>query len=216
MIHQWGRYFLLVLLTGSLAVLAGCNPAEVAGVAASTAEGPKTIKAKYVPAKEPMLVLVESYGNAGDVSGDAVQVGTALNQQLTTHQIAPLVDPTLLEKLQDENPPKYQAMHIESLGRVVGSKQVLYVDVLSAEVESPSTAQASRGTMLATVRIVDSATGETRWPLYARYGQLVQVDTPWTHDQTSAEVHTQMINQMAEQISKLFYDSAPDEDPDMK
>jgi hypothetical protein len=207
------RAALFVFLAVGLSLAAGCSAQSAVGVVAGTANDQTAVnKALFVPAKQPTLVLVESYENAGEVSDDATQLGVALAHELTLRKIAPIVDTQRLEKIRDENPTRYHTMHIETLGRETGASQVIYVDVFRSTLDAPQTAQTSRGEMIASVRVVDSATGETIWPKYAQYGQLVQAQTPWSDQESQQDVHRQMITQMARDITHLFYDWSPDDD----
>jgi hypothetical protein len=196
-----------------MALMAGC---QAAGALAYAAHGPSTTKAQYVPKQDSMLVLVESYGNAGEIDNDAEQLGVALAREMTENKVAPLIDASKCEALRDADPEKYRNMNIEEIGRAVGAKQVLYVNVVRSEVEAPGESTTARGNMAGYVRIVDSATADTRWPMGSHTGALVEIQTSWTNDDTPMhdKVHRAMINKMALQIGRLFYDWQEDQDKD--
>ncbi len=202
-----------VLLAGSLCFAAGC---QAAGAALDRASGGPTVKAKYVPApQDPMLVLVESYGLALDSGIEAEHMTLSLSQSLTDNKIAPLVDGQKLERLKDADPRKYGNMSIAEIGRRLGAKQILYVNISRSEIEKPAGSGQMRGNMDATVKIVDSASAATRWPTDSPY-EIVQIQTNWIPDdanKTDSDVRAQMADQMAEDIGKLFHDYHPDQEP---
>lgn len=200
------------LLAALLAALGGCN---VVGAASYAAHGPGHIKPQYLFGKQPVLVLAESWGNAGDVSSDAMQLGQLLPKTLTDHEAAIVIDPQKLEHLRDQDPDKYARMTIDGIGRATGAKQVLYVNVRNVQVDAPGGGQTMRGQMVALVRVVDSNSAETLWPPDAQAGAIVQAQTPWIQrDDNPATaqrlMHGQMVEQMADEIAKLFYEWQPE------
>lgn len=210
MMGYWSKIWRAVLLTSILSV-GGC---AAAGVAAYAASPPAKIKAKYVPPMVPTLVLVESYGNAGDATIDADQLGVALVRVLQDHKIGQILDPQLVAKLREQDRDRYDKMTIDGIGRALGAKQVIYVNVLRAEVDAPTGSGTARGNIAGIVRVVDASSGETAWPSYARDGELIQIQTPWLHSDTPVptrpDVHSDMVTRMADSISKLFYDWEPE------
>jgi hypothetical protein len=192
-----------------LLIITGCSEL---GAVISEVKGPDEVPARFVPPKEPMLVLVEPYHSSGDVEIDAEHLGVALRKDIEDHKTAPLVDFAKLEKLKDANPDAYDKMTVDGIGRAVGAKQVLYVDVITSGIENPSGGGSIRGTMTALVRIVDTASGETRWPLDARNGEQVNITTSWERTDSSevqARVRGEMADSMAEGIGKLFHPWTP-------
>jgi hypothetical protein len=71
--------------------------------------------------------------------------------------------------------------------------------------------------MAAKVRIVDSDTGETRWPAGSRTGVVVQIETDWSRNDSSSHVkiHDEMADELADAIGKLFRAYVPDRPPEM-
>jgi hypothetical protein len=204
---------MLALLAVSISLVAGC---ELAGVAIDRAGGGSTIKAKYVPVpKDSMLVLVESYGLALDSGIEAEHLTLSLSKSLTDNKIAPVLNNEKLEHLKDVDPREYHKLTIADIGRRLGAKQVLYVNISRAEIVRPPGSGQVRGHMEATVKIVDSASAETRFPTDSS-SEAVQITTTWIPDnanKTESDVRAQMADQMAEDISKLFHDYHPDDEP---
>jgi hypothetical protein len=199
-------------MLAALSLAGGC---EFLGVASQRTTG-NVVNAKYVPKKaEPMLVLVESYGLALDSDVESQHITLVLRRVLQDAKIAPLVDQQSVEQLKDSDPQKYGPMTIADIGRSVGARQVLYVNIWRSEIVKPAGSGQMRGHMNAVVKIVDSATGDTRWPTDAP-SEDVQITTDWTvegPDNTENDLRAQMADQMAEDIGKLFHDYHTDQEP---
>jgi hypothetical protein len=205
------RAFVVLIFAGSLLALSSC---EAVGVIADKAQDP-TVKAKYKPKdKDPILVLVESWGLSLDSGIEAQHMTLALRKAIVDAKVAPLVDEKALETLRDVNPDQYPTMNIAEIGRKTGAKQVLYVNIWRADVSKPGGSGQMRGQMNARVKVVDCQTGETRWPAGAPSDE-VQITTAWipTTEKTESELRADMADQMAGDIEKLFHDYTPDEEP---
>ncbi|MDP9174023.1 MAG: hypothetical protein M3O30_09180 [Planctomycetota bacterium] len=199
----WRIFCFAALLAGG-----GCG---IVGALAYQANGPGKVEARYVPPQDPMLVLVESWHNSGEVEADAANLSVALMRELKENKVAPVVGADQLERIRDSNPDAYGKMTTDAIGRAVGAKQVLYVDVRQSGVVIPPGSNTMRGEMTARVRIVDALTGETRWPLDSKNGELVNMKTDWTTSDkgTEASVRNEMADAMAEGIGKLFHSYTP-------
>jgi hypothetical protein len=212
MMRLFKRYA-AILLAGSICLASGC---ELAGVAVDRATGGSTVKARYVPVTtDPMLVLVESYGLALDSGIEAEHMTLTLSQTLTDDKIAPILNGQKLERLKDIDPQQYHRMTIADIGRRLGARQVLYVNISRSEIVKPGGSGQMRGHMEATVKIVDAASAENRWPTDAP-SESVQITTKWIPDnenKTESDVRAEMADQMAEDIGKLFHDYHPDSEP---
>jgi hypothetical protein len=196
------------ICVGALLTGWGCTSPGIGGSA------PEVVKAKYTVPQVPTVVLVESYGNAGDATLYADQLGVALVRELQDHKIGQIVDPESLAKLHEQNPNEYDKMTIDGIGRALAAKQVIYVNVLRAEVEIPEGSESARGQIACVTRVVDSTSGETRWPSFARDGEVIQIQTPWLQSDSPEprrpDVQRDMVNRMADAIAKLFYDWEPE------
>jgi len=195
-----------------LCLLGGCTILSV--VSQRTVGNP--VDAKYVPKKtDSMLVLVESYGLALDSDIESQHMTLVLRRVLNDAKIAPLVDQQSLEQLKDLDPQKYAPMTIADIGRRVGARQVLYVNIWRSEIVKPAGSGQMRGHMDAVVKIVDADTGDTRWPMDAP-SEDVQITTDWTvesQDKTESDLRAQMADEMAEDIGKLFHNYHTDQEP---
>jgi|HubBroStandDraft_5_1064220.scaffolds.fasta_scaffold447948_2 hypothetical protein len=198
----------------SLSLLLAAGGCSAAGAAAYASTPADTIKAKYSLPKQSTLVLVESYGNAGDANLFADQLGLALYRQLQDHQCGQLLDPKLLAALRETDRDRYDKMTIDGIGRALGAKQIVYVNVVRAELDDPDGSSTARGKIAVVVRVVNATSGETQWPLYARDGEIVQLQTPWLGSDAPVpmrpDVHQDMITRTADAVGKLFYDWEPE------
>jgi len=200
--------FLSLCVAAVLPAVCGCN---IFGFLGASANGPDDVPAQYVPKKESMLVLAESYGAAPSADIDSQYLSYALTKNLKDHNVAPTIDQKVLVQIRDANGEQYDKMTITAIGRAVGAKQVLYVQITSAQLEQPSGSDQVRGAMSAKVRIVDCDTGETRWPAGSRTGAVVQIQTNWARTSTSqTKIHDTMADDLAEAIGKLFHSYTPD------
>src|SRR5688500_2463269 len=193
-----------------LASLAGCTPM---GVLTHKLVGPPPRPAQYVPAKEPMLVLVENYRNPSAAMLDAEQLARRLSDELAHHKIAPLVAPDRLEAVRGQ--PDYAKMTIPAVGRAAGAKQVLYVNVRQYTVEGTVAGEMTKGKADMTVRVVDAKTGANRWPTDSSAGHAVTIQTPWLRREegvNEATLRDRMSRQAATYIVKLFRKHSAEED----
>lgn len=201
------------LAIAALCFLTGCSEL---GVVATRTTG-NVEKAKYVPNKnDAMLVLVESYGLSLDSGVETQHMTLTLRKTIEDNKIANLVDQQTLERLRDAQPREYdKSMSITEIGRRVGARQVLYVNIWRSEIAKPAGSGQMRGQMDAQVKIVDTTTGDTRWPVGSP-SESVQITTNWTPenpDSTESDLRGQMADQMAADIGKLFHDYHVDQTP---
>jgi len=167
---------------------------------------PPKVPAKYVPKKEPMLVLVENYENPSVTYVASQQLNAALRADLERNKVAPLVDADKIVELRDLNPEAFKKMSIPQLGKSVGAKQVLYINLQSLNVEGDGVM--ARGMAQGQVKIIDVATGQTLWPtdLVAGYELLLQTPHVRIDERTNEQtVRNQLVTSVSDQVSKLFY-----------
>jgi hypothetical protein len=209
---NWFRFARYALAVGAAWTLTAC---QLAGVVASRGGG-DSVAAQYVPNKtDTMLILVESYGLSLDAGIETQHMTLVLRKTFEDAKIASLVDQQALERLKDAGPQQYTPMTIADIGRRVGARQVLYVNIWRSEIVKPAGSGQMRGHMDAVVKIVDSASGDTRWPNDAP-SEAVEITTDWTPqsaDKTDGDLRAQMADQMAADIGKMFQNYHPDQAP---
>jgi hypothetical protein len=201
-----------VVALGFALLAGGC---EDLGLATYLAHGPAPVEPQYVPYKEPMLVLVECYGSTGSVNVDVARLSSSLVKELQDNKVAPIIDPNKLVQFRDKDPEGYSKMGITDIGRKLGARQVLYVNVTYADLDVPGDTPMIRGTISATVRIVDADSALTRWPASPQDGMVVNAKSPWIRtDESNAQTdaHNQMTDTLATRIGNLFHEWQPEHD----
>ena len=199
-----GRGAAAVTRTFIVLCVAAAPGCQWAGALSHKFVGPPPVPALYKPAKEPMLVLVENYRNPSASMLDAQRLAMLVGQQLRRHDVAPVVDMGKLETVRAD--PGYSRMTIPAIGRAAGAKQVLYVNVRRFGVEATVGGDMIKGAADVTVRVVDAAPGDNRWPLDAA-GHPVAVATPWLRRGEGADevaLREQMSRTAAVAIGKIF------------
>lgn len=197
-----------ILVLALAITAAGCS---WGGALAHKFVGPPPIPAQYKPAKEPMLVLVENYHNPSAAMLDANRLAMVLAGELRRHDVAPVVSPGRLDAVRSD--PAFGKMSIPAVGRAAGAGQVLYVHVRRLDVEETVGAEMIKGSADMTVRIVDAATGDSRWPIDPS-GHPVAIQTPWLRREegaNEASLREQMSRRAADYIVKLFRKHSVDE-----
>ena len=198
------RFFKVLALAGLSACLNGCM---IAGALAYKFAGPPPTPARYAPPKEPMLVLVETARTRGSAIPETAELAASLVQDLSSHEIGPIIDLDLLQRLRDANPTRYAARTITDIGRDLGARQVLYVSVGRLDFERPPGSDTIRGRIHARYRMIDVATAATRFPDDAEeepfeYETRFQRITP---EVTEAQLKRQILRESATQIGRTFY-----------
>lgn len=208
------RFFLTRAATTFLMVAVGLFTAGcmAGGTFMYKAFGPSAVPAKYTLAKEPTLILVENYHNPGAVGFDAEQIARTVGDQFTENKVAPVIDQDKLVALREANSTKYRGMNIQDVGRALGAKQVIYVDLLESGVDIDPTQNALHGHSTARVRVVDVATGKSLWPLDMTEGYQLTTDVPYgdVDNKLAAEAHNQVVTAMSTAIGHLFYAWKPE------
>jgi hypothetical protein len=199
------------ILCCALGLTCGC---QIVGAVAGKALGPTKVKPEYAFPQEPMLVLAEAYGRANELQPAADELANELADELRQHKVAPLVPGDRLLALRSERPDEFNQMKIPDVGRALGAAQVLYVDLKQCEVDGVPGADVIYGRIEAKVRIVDVATGQTKWPNTGD-GHVLRSDTEYVRKeahQTPLAVRNQMLQDLAAAIARLFYEYQPDYD----
>jgi hypothetical protein len=189
----------------SVALLAGC---AAFGVAANEVAGVHTMPAKWVPPQEPTLVLVEQDRTSGTGDPDCRRLTQFINHDLETNKVVPLISDDKLTSLRDADPNAFAHMSIAALGRAVGAKQVIYVSVMSYGADTPLGSNHIKYTAAVHVKVVDTETGESRWPRELTDGQPLNAESDFkqvTDDAGVGHVRDDFNELLAEQIGKLFH-----------
>ncbi|MDB5329690.1 MAG: hypothetical protein JWP03_841 [Phycisphaerales bacterium] len=206
------RLFAVVTFSLLLLCLPGC---VVLGAVASKAAPAPSVPAEYVPPQETMVVVAEGYQNPGIVGFFGDHIERLVSEELITHKVAPVINPNLLNDLRgSKSVDEYREIKIATIGKALKAKQVLYVNVTQFSLDSAGGTQMVKGMTEARVRIVDSTTGETRWPRDSSGGRVLQLNTPYvelTGGVTESALRERMARALADKVAKLFYSATTDQ-----
>jgi hypothetical protein len=198
-----------LLMTLTIFGAGGC-----AGVGAMwfKAFGPPDVQAKYTPPNESTVVLVENYRNPVMTEFDADRIAREVGEDLTTHKVVVVVDQDKVRDLRDSDPEKFRDMTIPSIGKALGAKQVIYVDLLASDVSGDATHNLVGGQADARVRVVEVESGHTIWPSDSQGGYPVGAKVPYADASPTAakEVHNALLASLSEQIGRLFHKWKPE------
>jgi hypothetical protein len=202
------------LLSSGFCVLPLLSACNILGAVAYKTLGPNEVAPEYKPPQEPMLVLAESYGKTADLQPAADELAALLGEELKAHKVAPLVAQAKLMELRNGHGKEFDKMKIPEVGRAVGAKQVLYVDLQACEVDGMPGSDMIQGKIAAKVRVVDVETGKTRWPDVGDGYEFKQPSDYVRKEQrdTPLAVRNQMLEDLASAIARLFYGYRPDYD----
>ena len=196
-------YLLLLLPTG-------CN---LLGFAAD-----KTVfaerDARYILSKEPMVVIAENWRNPSGTAIDAEQIEREVYENLRDHKIGPQIDPTAVIDLQSQR-SDFATMSIAQIGKLVGAKQVVYVNLTETSLIAAEGSDVLNGKVTARVKVVDVETGQARWPTDAADGFPVSVSTPMAmarDEPHETALREKLLATAADKISRLFYKARDDDE----
>jgi predicted small lipoprotein YifL len=195
----------------TLAALAGCG---AIGAVAYKAIPPSTPPA-YKPVKDDMLVLVENFRNPSSVSLTSERLDRQIAYELVEHKVAPIINPDRLEELRLTKQKQYSSMNVAAIGKAMGARQVLYADLIDFSVETAMGSEMSKGHAELRVRVIDVATGQTRWPEDVAAGYPVKLETPFLplkSGVTESTLRDQMIHTLADRTAQVFYGHFTDEE----
>ena len=202
-------YMVSVLALGLGITLAGVGGGCAAvGVAAYMLEPPKKSVAKYTPTTRPMAVVVENARQKGSAGLIRDQMSGFLVAELREHKVAEMIENHRVYDLRYADVKAFRAMSVDEIGRRVGADQVLYIDLVQADVADVTEGTMMRGSLIAMVRLVDSKSGEVLWPEASEEGFALVVETPLQTqmDRTNVEAMREgLARSAAGTIAKLFY-----------
>jgi hypothetical protein len=204
------RTFATSILLTLLGMTGGCG---ALGVPLYTVFGDPPIPAQYDPPKVPTLVLVENARSPGDVQVDADQIAQQVCEELRTKAKMDIIDPDKVAELREEDPKKYHAMYVGDIGKAVGAKQVIYIDLIESAVTGDVTQTTIHAQAVAHIRVVNVATGNNLWPASPPDGKelAAKMDFDSMDSSKAMAMHMDLLTQLSSQISKLFYTWKPDD-----
>lgn len=209
------RGFIKALLTTALiGLISGCN--IVSAVAYKVSGAPKE-PAEYKPENRLTLVLVEHYENPDQYHGSAVQLERQISNELAENKAVPLVPGEKLEVLRSNDVAAYRKLSIDQVGKALGAKQVIYVNLVKFTADTPIGGSELAGLAEARVRIIDVDTGRKLWPADSSEGREIKYETKHeeaVNFESRPEVQDQLSQSLAGKIARLFY-AAPEAEADV-
>ena len=205
---------LLCLLPAALCLLllTGC---QTVGALAYKVVGPPDVQPKYVPAKQPLLIIAENYRAPAGSVVEADQLAQFVYEQLRVHDVAPLVDPMAFPDLRSRQGAALRSMTISQIGHELGALQVLYINLTKSDVDVAQSSEMLRGEVTARVKIIDVATGDSRWPVEIADGYPISAKIPMVRETdgvTETNFRQSLQQALADRIGKLFYKWKPDDE----
>lgn len=203
------------ILTVAVAVWVACGAAGcmVPSAILYKTVGPPPIPARYAPKKDqPLLVLVENVHSGGQAMPEADELARVVADDLKANDVAPVVDTALLHELRDRNAIAFSKMSISEVGRRLGAKQIVYVNVNELNIINPPGSEMVAAKVGATVKVVDVETARTVWPEtgagepYDYESRLTRV----TDRSTRSAVNRQVLRETGVQIARWFYNYKPE------
>jgi hypothetical protein len=160
-----------------------------------------------------MLIVVENFQHPSEAYADAEMLARTLHDELSRLKIAPLVPMEDLYALRANRAADYRQMSIAAIGRELGAKQVLYVDLHQVSIDAAPGSDLLRGKATVLLRIVDTKTGRSRWPKDVAEGYPVSYETPTPRNEDKSNVNlvrTATHRGVAERIGRLFHKWKPE------
>ena len=174
--------------------------------------GDLPVDALYVPPKGPTLVMVENYRSPDEMQLDGDQIAHEVADELKKDGKLEVIDPDKLVPMREDDAARFRKMNIAAVGKAVGAKQVIYVDLVESQVKQDASAGAVNGTATARVKVVDCQTANTLWPPDSSQGKEVTQTAQFDEMDPAKAVamHTAMMGNLSSKIAKMFYKWKPD------
>jgi hypothetical protein len=189
----------------------GCN---IMGFVADKTTTGEQKDAEYNLAKEPMVVIAENWKNPSGTAIDNEAIEREVSENLTAQNIGPQIDPIKVMDLKSER-PDYGSLSIAQIGKLVGAKQVIYINMTNSSLIGAIGSDSLKGKATARIKVIDVATGAARWPTDSVEGYPISISLPdtATHSaQDENDMHEKLIAAAADRISKIFYKAPADDD----
>jgi len=213
------NYFVYVcrfVLVATFASVGGCS---ILGAGLAKTIGDPPIPAKYTLEQTPLVVMVENYRNPDLSAADAELLARTLYLKLEAKKLAPMVPYEKVLNLRNLRPADFRKMSTATIGREVGAGQVLYVDFQAGGLVAEGSGNVYQGRAFVLVKVIDTKTGASRWPVETAEGFAVSSETnltKGTDTRNASKVRVALYNNLADAITRLFYKYKPDEVPELE
>jgi hypothetical protein len=118
------------------------------------------------------------------------------------------VDFAKLTALRDADPEGYRKMSVAAIAQAVGAKQVIYVSLYDYNSDAPMGGTFVKWKASAKVKVVDAATGLSRWPVDLTDGEPLTAETDYKENEEGKgelAIRDELNRKLAEQIGNLFH-----------
>lgn len=197
--------YLLVLLP------TGCN---LLGFVADKSDMGKDRAALYTLSQESTVVIAENWNNPTGTALDAEQLERDVFETLRSHNLGTQVNPTEVIDLRSRR-SDYATMSIAQIGKLVGARQIIYVNITGLELVGATGSDAYTGKATVRVKVVDADSGTTRWPIDNADGFPIKVTTNLVTASDASDktaLREKLLQATADRIAQLFYTApAPEE-----
>ena len=189
-------------------LLAGCN---YLGFIADKSMLGKDKPAQYTLSKDSTVVIAENWRNPTGSETDAQEIEQAVYDELRQHDLGTQVSPTEVMDLKAQR-PDFSKLSIAQIGKLVGAKQIIYINLTQTELVRAMGSDAYTGKATARVKVVDADTGESLWPIDNADGFPISVSTEMAMARTNkskTSLRELLIQATAAHIAELFYTVHP-------
>lgn len=206
---SWKTWICGAAIAAALGTAGGC---AIFGAIAGKTMGPPKVAAEYQPPKDqPLVVIVENYRHPADLQQQSDELAMFISNKLEAAKVAPIVPADQVVSLRTEKGAAYDKMKIPDIGRAVGAKQVVYVNLRECSFEGVIGADDIRCNVDVLVKVVDVDTGQTKWPGVGD-GKEFPIHTDYSHSEgrkTEEAIRDQVLDDLSDGISMLFYKHQP-------
>ncbi len=165
-----------------------------------------------------MAVLVENYASGSGSHLDSDQIAAFLTGELTHMHVAPMVDAAKVYELRVEDPAKFHSLSVAAIGRAVGRFKQQPLRRRPEQQQHrrgcPTGGEAMKGTLSGIVKIVDTDTGDSRWPAETERGYPFEYATPWLSrgPENNETIMKEKLNRsVADHVARFFSTWTEDE-----
>lgn len=206
--QQIRNIFAIMLLAALTTICSGCN---VLGFAAQAVGGENPKPALFkMDKKAATVVVAENFDNPAQAALDAEPLARFTNDQLRANSVVPTIDPSKIYTLQQSNSEKYRALTIAAVGRAVSADQVLYIEIVNVSVRTDPGTDLFKGDGEVRVKVIDTKTGATVWPLDEAGGHRVLAETrlrrTGENGQNELTTRNELARELANKVAQLFYE----------
>ncbi|MHC4696485.1 MAG: hypothetical protein ACYTFA_07075 [Planctomycetota bacterium] len=178
----------------------------------------KVVEAEFRLTEEPVLILVDDFGDHVDWPAAKRYLSDELGQQLLKHSAAKKIIPQeTIDRLRQSD-PTLTKRSCREVGELAGAEQVLWIEVRDFLAEEIFDDVSDAAYFSVTVKVINVLEKERRsrvrlWPTGGE-GRFVVGRLPGTavaHLKSRDAISKALAGELAVEISKLFYDYQPDD-----